>query len=216
MRRILKIVLLFLMNAGSLQAQKVFAIYKPNPLDSFLRQQADTTLSFRLTTNFNTDIPIHYLSKKGDTVTLYRYGSSFNPYIVMPQAIRKVLFNIHIDRKAFGDTPELSRLFNAIDVPQSELCQLWKNIMTLNPGHMHDDVAEGYGCPVKKEGNTTYDNTIYDGVGIHLAILTKSNVKYFYFNEPEYYEKECPGRKGRKTIVAIQKLLAPYCKFWNR
>ena len=199
-----------MMSAGALRAQKVFEVYKPGALDSLLRQQADTTFSFRLTTSQIADIPVYYLSKKGDTITLYRYGPAFNPSILMPQAIRNRMFNIHLNRNGLTSAPKLDRFFNALNVGQDELRLLWEKVVALKPNQMRDDVIEGYGCPVvKNEGNMLYDRNMYDGSGIIFNILTKSGLSHFYFYAPAYYEDICPGREGRKTILAIQKLLAP-------
>ena len=194
-----------------LQAQQIYERYRPNPLDSFLRKQADTTLVFQLNMGGTIEPPIHYLSKKGDTITLYRHGINFKYNVLIPSAIRDKIYIAQRDWEISKDnTITLNRFFNVLDVPQNELRLLWKNIMALKPGNMRDDKVDGFGCPLNKE---VYD--LYDGGGIIFDILTRSEVQHFYFYAPSYYLEKCPERESRKTILAIQTLLTPYCKFWN-
>jgi len=200
-----------------LQAQQIYERYRPNPLDSFLRKQADTTLVFQLNMGGTIEPPIHYLSKKGDTITLYRHGINFKYNVLIPSAIRDKIYIAQRDWEISKDnTITLNRFFNVLDVPQDELRLLWEKVVALKPNQMRDDVIEGYGCPVvKNEGNMLYDRNIYDGSGIIFNILTRSEVQHFYFYAPSYYLEKCPERESRKTILAIQTLLTPYCKFWN-
>lgn len=39
---------------------------------------------------------------------------------------------------------------------------------------------------------------------ITVSLITKNEIKKISFYAPEFYEKECPGRKGRIEIIKIQ------------
>jgi len=71
------------------------------------------------------------------------------------------------------------------------------------PWLLVDDEIKGTGCPIDSKSTPV----IYDGGGINLYLITKSEIKLLYFYAPGYYEKYCKGRQGRKSVLKIQSLI---------
>lgn len=174
--------------------------YGMTDLHKFMQVHADTT--FMLTHESGWLLPPKYwlISKKGDTTTAYIYEVPFKTNILMPNSIRRTLNKIN----GFNpmDKIEVNKFFRAFVTPAKYKGQIWKMLMNEKPWEIADDKVDGYGCPPEKNGSE-----IFDGGTIKLYLITSKEIKTLSFYAPDYYEKECPGRKGRQSILRIDRLL---------
>ncbi len=204
--KIFKVIIILLFCFGFSKGQEGYKTYKPTPVDEFLRRNADTTIVFNILGNWSLPKPVYYLSKKGDTINFYRYGTYYNYRILAPRNIGDSINKAHRDWDALK--MGINRFFNLINVPKHEIIMLWKRVLEQKPWQIKDDVVEGLGC-----AEYTDDKYISDMAGIGLYLITKNTTKYLYFYSPEYFEtKVCKSREGRKAIIAIEKLFEKYFK----
>lgn len=99
----------------------------------------------------------------------------------------------------------INKDFNAVATTDQEAIRFWDAIAKHNPWAIADDKVDGEGCP---QNHKNAWNVIYDGGGIQLILITKNQIKKLDFYAPAFYDKNCPGRKGRKAILKIQKIFA--------
>lgn len=174
--------------------------YGITDLHKFMQAHADTT--FILTYESGWLLPPKYLllSKKGDTTTAYIYEVPYKTDILMPNAIRLALYKVN----GFNpiDKIEVNKFFRAFRMPVKYKGKIWNMLMEEKPWQIPDDKVDGYGCPPGKNGSE-----IFDGGTTKLYLITSKEIKTLSFYAPDFYEKECPGRKGRQSILRIDRLL---------
>lgn len=170
------------------------------PLHKFMQMNADTTLILEHESGWLSTPKYWLLSKKGDTITAYTYEDSDNRKILMPEAIRQKLIKVH--NYAESIDVGVNRFFQAVPISKNELSKLWDKVLKEAPWKINDDTVDGKGCPI--DVNKEQFN-IDDGGTIHLYLVSKTAIKTLTFYAPSFYEKHCPGRKGRKAILNIDK-----------
>ena len=189
-------------------AQKVNNVPPLNitPIHTFFQNNADTTLIFSYESNF-ADLPTYFiLSKKGDTINLFKYDSGFNKKLKMPSRIRDSLYKILRIHESFNIG--INRFFTSVNIEHENASKFWSKISLLKPYQIKDDTTDGEGCP---KTNDNYDKNIYDGGGISLYLINKNAIRRLYFYAPKYYENEvCPGTEGRKCILKVEELFLAY------
>ncbi|MFD0940397.1 hypothetical protein [Pedobacter boryungensis] len=202
---LLKIVLVSLiLFQGAVSAQE----NKKNipPLYNYLQNNADSTIILTYQQDFLYPAVHFILSKQSGNVALYLYGSPYDRrgLDAIPRNIRGFFQKRDI---------EISRLkvdtnsyFNPKYVKPKKAVKLWRKTMSYQPWQISDDAIDGEGCA--KSGNN--DNDIYDGGSISLFLITKGNIKRLYFYAPAFYDKKCPKRNGRRSILAIERLFKAY------
>jgi len=141
------------------------------------------------------------LSKKGDTVNAYKYGSSYIRNVLQPQAIRRKLLKTHEPQDIYD--VGINRFFNVVAIEKNEVNRIWKTVMAEQPWNITDDSTDGYGCPPVSKGEKT---DVFDAGTIKLFLITPKEIKTLKFYAPVFYEKECPGRKGRQAIHKIDQV----------
>lgn len=177
------------------------------PLHLFLQKNADSTLIFKYESNWMIDPDYWIISKKKDTITRYIYKLN-KQFAKIPKSIRDTLSKIHRtpDRRVeFKElySVDVNKYFNALYTDDKLVKVFWQELQHLTPWTLNDDSVEGESCPPNKNGEV---NQIYDGGGISLFLITTQGIKQLYFYAPAFYDKMCPGKKGRKTILKIEKL----------
>ncbi|WP_025143261.1 hypothetical protein [Pedobacter jeongneungensis] len=205
-RLLLKIVLLSLMLTVQLVSAQEFKGNTP-PLYKYLQNSTDSALV--LTYDQIPDYPVtHFiLSKKLDLITLYLYGSPYDRRGVkeIPREIRNLFQkrDLEINRLKI----DTNAYFNAKYIIPKKAKELWKKTIAFHPWQMADDAIDGEGCPnLRVQG----DYGIYDGGSIRLFLITKDTIRRLYFYAPAFYDKKCPGRLGRKSILKIEQLFKIY------
>ena len=76
-----------------------------------------------------------------------------------------------------------------------------------NIWQIKDDKQDGKGCPIipgKENVN------LYDGGGPIFRLITKNKSEELEFYAPNFFEKYCPGRKGRIVALALEKIFSDY------
>jgi len=196
--------IVFLSSIRSL-AQNANAI---TSMHTYLQQHADSTIIFKYTSNWIT-APLEFkiISKKGDTITRYIYKST-EKLPKMPKSIRDTLSKIHKPLDPRSEYVKLhsvgiNKFFNALYTDDKSIKAFWRELQNLSPWTLNDDSIEGEGCPGQVD-------QIYDGGGISLFLITKQGVKQLYFYAPYFYDKICPGKKGRQAILSIEKVFNKY------
>ncbi len=179
-----------------------------NPIIDFLQRNADTTIAISRSTNWGIQYKTFYLSKKGDTINLYRYGENFNHKIRLPKKIRDSVYLASKDWE-IGKLG-INRFFTVININDNEVKTLWQKVTSQKPWQIKDDKHDGgEGCPEYY----TKEKYISDLGGISLYLVTKNEIKTLYFYAPKYLETEvCPSRLGRKAILKIEELFDKYFK----
>lgn len=179
------------------------------PLYKFMQVNADTTIVIEQVTNWVTTSPEAYLlSKKGDTLNCYIYRDlvySRNRGNLIPTNVRRSMRKVH-ERKILTEPMDVNEFFNVGAVNQKTLKKLWKKIQGIKPWTLSDDKVDGEGCSLNQDARPV----IYDGGGLNLYLITPSEIKLLYFYAPEFYEKHCKGRRGRKSVLKIEALFREY------
>lgn len=189
---------------------------KITAMHNFMQANADSTLVFEFTSNWMHAPEYYLLSKKGDTLTCYTYKALKNfksyqflaPKKITAEIYKKNIYNI------LNAPVDINIYFNPFELKNDQITQFWKDVMFLNPWQLNDDSIDGEGCPVvKRKDGVVEDNSIYDGGGIQLYLITKEQIKIKYFYAPDFYDKICPERNGRKSILKISALFENAFKF---
>lgn len=179
------------------------------PMYEFLKANMDSTIVYQSTSNWD-NIPQYFmLSKKGDTLTAYKYQALplyYKKKILLPKVMASKLLRVQVID--MSNLPvDINAYFNPIYIPQDSIKQFWNNLTILNPWQMKDDATDGYACPIPATGSYS---TIFDGGHVKLSLITKNEIKELSFYAPDFYEKECPGRTGRININKIEKYFSVY------
>lgn len=177
------------------------------PMHLFLQKNADSTVIFQYDVALFEPPIYKVLSKKGDTISIYEYKSLYRIDIAMPKNIRDTLYRINKYMDSYK--VDINNFFRPKHISSQNSAKFWKHIRDLKPWQINDDSKDGEGCPIQKDG---IDRDIYDGGGIFVYLITKGEIKQLYFYAPSYYEKLCPGRDGRKSILKLEKLFLAYFK----
>lgn len=184
---------------------------KLSPLRTFLQQDADTTIVFQYTTNW-LGRSFHYayfMCKKDAQIKFYAHRDFVWDSLPHTAENQKPLGGL----LEITQVPEArNKFFNPLSIAPEQLNQLWADLMSVKPWLIRDDKLDGEGCPEKyrRKGNSIEEVNIYDGGGIQLSLLTRNQVKILDFYAPDYYEKQCRGRAGRKAILKIAAMFDPY------
>ncbi|WP_316844427.1 hypothetical protein [Pedobacter psychrodurus] len=179
-------------------------------MHKFMQANADSTIIVQYTGAW-ADSPVFYLlSKKGDTLTCYLYKDT-RRYSSINKVPRKIA--MAMSSRTMMDiykTPvDINRFFNIKDIQPDSLLKFWDEVSALKPWLIKDDAIEGAGCPVGKKGEVY---SIDDGGGILVHLVTKEQIKPLNFYDPDGFEKLCPGRKGRQSIIKFTALFRRYFK----
>lgn len=168
-------------------------------MHKFLQAHADSTLVLEYTSNWLHSPAYQLLSKKGDTITCYFYADlnyTGTGHTQVPQSIRKSLYTSDI----FIKPVDINAYFHVYPMQQQQAKEFWQQVAKHRPWLIHDDAQDGTGCPVDKNKNR---QSISDGGGIRLYLITKAAINILDFYAPDFYEKVCPGRDGRRAILQI-------------
>jgi hypothetical protein len=175
------------------------------PLHKFMQLNADTTFILEHQSGWLGPPKYLILSKKGDTTTAYIYDTPPKANVLMPNSIRSAI------HKANGYNPnrniEVNQFFRPVPMPNEFDGKAWKMLLAERPWNISDDKVDGRGCPPKKDRSE-----IDDGGTTNLYLITAGEIKTLSFYAPDFYEKECPGRKGRQSILKIDQLFSELFK----
>lgn len=182
-----------------------------NKLYAFFQKNTDSAIFYTFD-NYSSGAPnFLILSKKGDTVSAFTYKLQKNQdedRSNLPFSIRYALFLR--DRYDITKIPiDINQYFNQVKLQKDTLNYFWNLVAKLNPWKLDDDIQNGYGCPINKNGG---NKEISDGGGISLDLITKNKIKHLHFYAPQYYEKQCPGRLDRQIAIKIELLFSKYFK----
>lgn len=172
------------------------------PMHEFMKANMDSTIIYQSYSNWLHTPEYFMISKKGDTLTAYKYQSlyGYDNRIIVPNMMASKL-DRRMAANIFSIPVDINQYFNPIYINPDSIKKFWNNLIRLNPWQIKDDSIEGEGCPVIKGKDSPI---IYDGGGITLFLVTKNEIKKLYFYAPRYFEKECKGRESREKILNIQ------------
>ncbi|TCD08511.1 hypothetical protein EZ449_11750 [Pedobacter frigidisoli] len=180
------------------------ALYK------FMQVNADSTIIVQYTGGWIDPPNLYLLSKKGDTLTCYMY-KDVRKYSSINKVPRRIAATIssRLMMEIYKTPIDVNQFFNVFDIKPDTLIKFWREVSALKPWDIKDDSVDGGGCPLNKNVNSI---SIEDGLGIWVHLITKNNIKSLVFYEPDSFEKYCPGRKGRQSIIKFTKLFHSYFK----
>lgn len=169
-----------------------------------MQKLADTTIIIQYPSVWNQGPLLRFLSKKGDTINAYAYERpkyrKIN--IKIPRSIARTILTK--DYSDYASEPvALNRYFIIRDINQDTLQKMWNDVAKLRLWRIKDDAIEGSGCPVIKKSYME----IYDGGGIYILLISKTDIKPLNFYAPDEFEKFCPGRKGRQNAIKLSSLV---------
>ena len=179
------------------------------PLHVFFQKNADSTIFYSFDNYSSPDPYFLILSKKGDTLSAFTYKAKkiTEDRSNLPFNIRYALFL----RDRFGITKvpvAVNAYFNPVFLSRDSLFAFWQSVSKQDIWTIKDDLQDGgEGCPKIKNGQD-----ISDGGGITFQLITKQEIRKLHFYAPAFYEKQCPGRKGRKAAINIEMLFSRYFK----
>ena len=202
------IIILFLISACTASNAQIKD--ESTAMHKFMQINADSTIILQYTGGW-IDAPVFcLLSKKEDTLTCYLY-KDVRKYTSINKVPRKIA--MAMSSRTMMDiykTPvDINRFFNIKDIRPDSLLKFWDEISALKPWLIKDDVSDGVGCPVGKKGEFY---SINDGGGILVHLVTKERIKPLNFYDPVGFEKICPGRKDRQSIIKFIALFQKYFK----
>lgn len=180
------------------------------PMHKFFQQHADST--YIISSRGSFDIPNYdIISKVGDTISAYTYKSDTK---VGPKLreIPKVFRDTFLKKNAnliYVIPADINVFFQPKYLNVDSLKQFWIKSTKLKMWRVNDDKIDGEGCDILKNKDGSW-NLISDGGAIYLHLITKDNIKELFFYAPDYYNKRCPGRKGRKAMLDFLDLFYMY------
>ena len=191
----------------------------PTSMHQFLQKNADSTVLYNFQPSFLEAPEYLILSKKGDTISIYTYGSKYvrNKFNIVPKAIIDTLQKLHnyrdyVDSYKIG----INVFFDTKYISKKDAQNFWNSLIKLAPWKIKDDDNDGgAGCTITEIKKCKPKNYTTDGGGISLSLITNNDIRYLHFDNPWYFESKdgCPGRKGRLAILKIEKLFKTY--FYN-
>ncbi len=192
--------------------------YILKPLDSALLKATDTVLILEIIGYYTHNLPIAYLTKKGDTTNIFKYGSGYAVGTRIPTGLRSFFGGERYTNFTLAKpNRKLDMYFNIIGIPNRESLETWNEIMSKKLFEMKDDNDLGEGCDIFNNDKNYYDEKLerysLHRRGVILTILTSKINKSLVYNSPEIFEEVCPGRKGRQNILAIRKIIEKYIDF---
>lgn len=192
MKRLFLLCSLIVCGQSALKAQ----VLDTGAIEQILMERADSALIFSGKSGWSVASDVFMLSKRGDTVTCYRYRPlkvNRNSLKEVPQPIANALLDKHgVD-------------FQVYEMPQDSARLFWKAVGELDPWQWRDDVAEGNGCPIVD--STKRPTYIYDGFTYQVKLIAGNTIKALSFYEPAFFEKQCPGREGRQRMISFIALM---------
>lgn len=179
-------------------------------MHEFMKANMDSTIIYQYNSSWLHTPEYFMISKKGDTLTAYKYQSlyGFDNRIIVPNAMKSKLGK-RMATNIYTIPVDINQYFNPIYINPDSIKNFWSNLISMNPWQLKDDKIEGVGCPVNNGGDSPM---IYDGGGITLFLVTKSEIKKLYFYAPDYFEKECKSRKSREQVLKIQQYFLSHFK----
>jgi hypothetical protein len=188
----------------------------PSALHLFFQKNADSTIFYNYQPSFAEPPKILIISKKRDTVSIYKYGSAYsnNRFNILPKAIKDTLNKLH-NYKEYLESYKLgvNKFFDTQYISQKTAHIFWTLLAKQSPWQIKDDAYYGgLGCTVAERKMAKPKNEFTDGGGMALDLITKNEIKWLYFDNPWYFESKdgCPGREGRKLALKIEKLFKIY------
>ncbi|MDI3318800.1 hypothetical protein [Pinibacter soli] len=181
--------LLFVFHFSFSQGHK----FEKTPLCNFLRQNFDSTIVLNYAHNGND----FQMISKWDSFTAY--FSYYDPFkwsagYTFPLALK---YKFLTEDDVFRNTdPDTNRYFIPHKVDYRLRNQNWINIDQFNLWNLKDDKSDT--CHKKC--------TVMDGSVYELYLITKTEIKKLYFDNPDFYEECCPGNKDRQTVLAVLKI----------
>ncbi|WP_222535725.1 hypothetical protein [Pedobacter polysacchareus] len=180
---------------------------KVQPLHQLMQVNADSTLVLEFTNSWF-HFPAYYLlSKKDNIISCYTYELTEKPgaFGPTPAKISEAMFKLQM--KILSEPMDINNFFRSYLGKLEERKQFWNEVSALRPWQLKDDAMEGDRCPAAP--HTSAERAapvVYDGGGIQLYLITKSEIKMLDFDAPQFYEENCPGRPGRIAINKIASL----------
>ncbi|MFC4212618.1 hypothetical protein ACFOWA_15565 [Pedobacter lithocola] len=181
----------------------------PNTMHQFLQKNADSTILYNFCPSFLEARNYLIVSKKGDTISIYTYGSKYirNRFNLVPKAFTDTLQKLH-NYRAYIDSYKIgiNVFFDTKYISRKDARIFWNSLLKLGPWKIKDDDSDGgAGCTIAEIKKGKPRNYATDGGGISLGLITKNNIEYLHFDNPWYFESKegCPGRKGRIAIIEI-------------
>ena len=188
----------------------------PSSLHLLFQKNADSTVFYSYQPSFAEPPKIMIISKKGDTISIYKYGSAYTytRFNILPKAIKDTLNKLH-NYKEYLESYKLgvNKFFDAQYISQKNAHIFWKLLTKQSPWQIKDDAYYGgLGCTVSERKMAKPKNEFTDGGGMALDLITKNEIKWLYFDNPWYFESKdgCPGREGRKSALKIEKLFKTF------
>ncbi|SMC88516.1 hypothetical protein [Pedobacter africanus] len=173
--------------------------YGITDLHKFMQLNADTTFILEYQSGWLLPPQYWLVSKKGDTTTAYIYDLPPKYNVLMPKSIRSAIY------RSNGFNPsrkiEINQFFRPVPTPAKYKGKIWDILMKEEPWQIPDDKVDGTRCPPNKNRVE-----IEDGGSVNLYLITAKEIKTLSFYAPHFYEEKCPGRKGRQSIIRIDKL----------
>lgn len=172
-------------------------------LPRVFKQTADSTLILTEKSGWslwNTNALI--LSKKGDTVTCYEYKLVPPKQSLLkrvPEQLADILSEQY--RAVAKDSLRLNVYFEVYPTSLDRAQAFWSRVAKLGPWQLKDDRVDGQGCPIVD--STSRQRNIFDGMTYTLHLITNDESRELQFYEPAFYEKECPGRAGRQSMLQL-------------
>ncbi len=176
-----------------------------------MQTNADTTIIMSYSSNWLSAHRYMLLSKKGDTLTCYQYKPIDDittlSRVKVPSAIMRNVFY-----KRLREPVDVHGEFHLVRLDDQTIRLFWKRLRQLNPWILKDDSVDGQHCPPVPPSAVVTDNRIIDSSTIHLDLITRDSIKALVFYDPAHYEKICPSRPGRVTMLEIEKLFLTHIK----
>lgn len=166
---------------------------------------ADTTIIVSYSSNWLSSHRYLLLSKKGDTLTCYQYKPvddiSTLSRVKVPSAIRSNVFY----KRLFGPV-NVHGEFHLVVLDEEVIRLVWSRVGQFSLWTLKDDSVDGQHCPALPPSTGVIDNRIFDSSTLHLDLITRDSIKSLAFYDPAHYEKVCPSRPGRVTMLEIEEL----------
>lgn len=183
------------------------------PILKFLQKNADSSFVFEHCSSWLRYAPEYLiLIKKQDTLSAFVYDGNYRKdekFNLLPKVFRDTLLRKNREMRIM--TPiGINHLFTPKYLEADSLRVFWRSLIKLNLWNITDDTVDGIGCPISNDRDNNGLET--DQNGMRLYLITKTQIKALEFYAPLQAEEICPGRKGRQTILKVEKVFQDYLK----
>lgn len=134
-----------------------------------------------------------FLSKKDTLINIYYYGNPLKGILMPKEIAARLKYMAAIDTKRVS----LNLKFSPEFISKENGLKFWNSLRRLEPWKLKDVGREN--C-----------SQIYDGWTLRFNMIVNNRITSLTFDNPDRYEKSCPGNLNRQKALQIYYMFLKY------